>query len=483
MVARNRQLFTTRIIYDGDFAANAILIDKARHFQLLVGNYSRVGFNHPGPAFLYGQAWSELLFKDLLHLFHEPYNAQAFGMLILNAALLGAVSYILHQHTHSIAASLAATTVFVLFAASVPGTLVLPWMPYLYIAPFLLFLVASSSVLSGRTQSLPLFIFGGSLLVHGHVSFVAFVGLIGTVVTATEVIRHRHDLRGYARRNSHSLITAALLVGVFLLPIALNLALHWPGEWVKYYEYARANQANRHGLGESLRFLASYWPGSGTGAVLLAAGMVIAGVGLTVLNPISRIRRFCFSLQILCAIASTAFLEYAVMGVDYLQFRYVGYFYLVVPATILAVPIIATIIHPAVTGRSALAPLMALATIVLAVSAIRTDGFSTSYRGDSTVPTIDESLRADARRNGRGIALDFKNPQWPVAVAALEYGKNNGLAMCVDDATLGFLVTTELICTPRQRTDYWTVRFGDPAATPTAGATYTDPHVVVMSEG
>ena len=32
----------------GDFAANSLLIQEAKSFSLWVGNYSRVGFNHPG---------------------------------------------------------------------------------------------------------------------------------------------------------------------------------------------------------------------------------------------------------------------------------------------------------------------------------------------------------------------------------------------------------------------------------------------------
>jgi hypothetical protein len=480
MVVRNTQLFTTRIIYDGDFAANAILIDKARHFQLLVGNYSRVGFNHPGPAFLYGQAWSELLFRDLLHVFPEPYNAQAFGMLVLNAALFGTVTYLLHRHTRSIVASVVATAMFVLFVASMPATVVQPWMPYLYIAPFLLFVVASSSVLAGRVRSFPLFVLGGGLLVHGHVSFVAFVGLIGTVVIVTELVRHRHALGLYAREHVRPLATAAAILALFLLPIVVNLVLHWPGELVKYYDYAQANQANHHGLRESVRFVASYWPGSGAAAVVLGGAALIAGVVLTRLNPNARIRAFCFSLQVTSGLATIAFVQYAMTGVDQFQFRYVGYFYLVVPATIFVVPVIAAVTYPGVFTRVALATVVGTITAVVAVLALRSPGFTTVYRGDSTIPAIDSHLAAGLPAHG--IALDFANPQWPIAVGALEYGRNHGLAVCVDDPALGFLVTTELICTPQQRAEYWPVRFGAADSTPTDGAIYADPHIVVVGE-
>src|SRR5450432_3283999 len=50
LCVRNRFLFTTRLYEQGDGGANSILIEQAKHFTLLVGNYSRERFHHPGPA-------------------------------------------------------------------------------------------------------------------------------------------------------------------------------------------------------------------------------------------------------------------------------------------------------------------------------------------------------------------------------------------------------------------------------------------------
>ena len=52
LVVRNQEVLFHRQWEEGDFALNSILIDRARHFRLLVGNYSRFEFNHPGPALL-----------------------------------------------------------------------------------------------------------------------------------------------------------------------------------------------------------------------------------------------------------------------------------------------------------------------------------------------------------------------------------------------------------------------------------------------
>src|SRR3984957_12374414 len=59
--------------------------ENARRFSLLVGNYSREHFNHPGPAFLYVQAWGESFFYDALHVVPTPWNGQLIGLYALSA--------------------------------------------------------------------------------------------------------------------------------------------------------------------------------------------------------------------------------------------------------------------------------------------------------------------------------------------------------------------------------------------------------------
>ena len=72
LCVRNRFLFTTRLYEQGDAGANSILIEQAKHFTLLIGNYSREGFNHPGPAYMYVQAFGEYLFSGQACWFCTP---------------------------------------------------------------------------------------------------------------------------------------------------------------------------------------------------------------------------------------------------------------------------------------------------------------------------------------------------------------------------------------------------------------------------
>ena len=52
LLVRNAWLFTVPVYEDADMGAYSIQVEQARRFSLLVGNYSRERFNHPGPALL-----------------------------------------------------------------------------------------------------------------------------------------------------------------------------------------------------------------------------------------------------------------------------------------------------------------------------------------------------------------------------------------------------------------------------------------------
>jgi len=58
VLLNNSQLvFHSRQYETDDYAADSLQIIKAKHFRETVGQYSRYGFHHPGPAFLYVFAW------------------------------------------------------------------------------------------------------------------------------------------------------------------------------------------------------------------------------------------------------------------------------------------------------------------------------------------------------------------------------------------------------------------------------------------
>ena len=132
------------------------------------------------------------------------------------------------------------------------------WMPAAYVVPFLTFLVAGASVLAGRFESLPIYGFVCGLLVHGHVSFVGFVVPVSLSIAAWVwwTSRGRH---GVWRRRRRTLVVTTLVIAVFVLPIALETILHWPGEIPDYWHYTFFTDRPQHSVAAAVRYVLWFW--------------------------------------------------------------------------------------------------------------------------------------------------------------------------------------------------------------------------------
>src|SRR5262249_36322649 len=86
VVAENWGELGAELIPSGDFAADALLVDRANHDWLLVGHYSRFKFNHPGPFFLYLRPIAEWWFAGYLP---APFNAHLLAVFGTAAFFLG----------------------------------------------------------------------------------------------------------------------------------------------------------------------------------------------------------------------------------------------------------------------------------------------------------------------------------------------------------------------------------------------------------
>ena len=178
LCVRNRFLFTTRLYEQGggrpssgarrpDTAVrrggDSILIAQAKHFTLLVGNYSREGFNHPGPAYLYVQAIGEYLFQDLLHVVPTAWNAHMLSVFALDSAFVALAVGVVYGWTRSVRGAAACFAVFIAFAVAYPPIVNSDWMPYMYVPAYVVFLLAAASVVAGRGQDAWVFALSGSV--------------------------------------------------------------------------------------------------------------------------------------------------------------------------------------------------------------------------------------------------------------------------------------------------------------------------------
>ncbi len=480
LVARNSYLFTTPIHEDSDFAANSILVDQAQQLRLLVGNYSRVHFHHPGPALLYVEAGGKALFHDLLHLVPTPYNGELLAVFVLNALLVGLTVRIVFRHGASAAVAAVALAIILAWTAGhVPLSSV--WFPHMYFAPFLLLAVAGASVAGGTTEDMPAFILAGGLLVHGHVAFTMFVGVSAVVGLCAWWWSVRGRWRLELGKHWHAVAGAGLLLTLFLLPIVLELVLHWPGQWSLYLDYLRSRSGSPNPIPAALRYAAGFWsPSSGWGAALALAGA--ACIGLAATDP--ERPRGAFVLRLLGAVGllTLLFVLYAVRGVDNLRQTYIGIFYGAVPLTLLLATGLAAGRLLDRAGRVAAGAVLGLACAVAVAAGVAGHTFANGYRGDPELPGMVATLRDAPARAGRPVTVvRFSHDAWPEVAGFVLAAHREGLRACVDDAVWTFMLTPAYVCGSQERLAGWRldIRLLRPPRAPPSGVVWTGSTVFV----
>jgi hypothetical protein len=236
----------------GDYAANALQIQNAKHFHELLGNYSRWGFHHPGPAFFYLFAAGELVFHDWLHVMPQAMNAYVLTILLVNTLFLFSSIWIVARHSTT-ALFVPAAVAFSLFqiaainrtvSSALDGSetavssalggsetaLSSVWMPYVLLFCFLLYLVSCAAVGCGNFRYLPVAIFTGLVLLHAHVAQVLFVGTLGLMMLASLLWRRRRQgaISTLVKDARNELLICGVLVCIFATPPLLDVLLHRP---------------------------------------------------------------------------------------------------------------------------------------------------------------------------------------------------------------------------------------------------------------
>lgn len=442
LVLRNAARLRHPIREAADFAANSMLIDRAEHLQQLTGNYSRVHFHHPGPAFFYVGALGQGVFHQLLHIVPADFNGQLIAFFALNAWLAGLVVTVLRRHVESTAACVAAVSVVLIWLGQ-HVAIGVPWPPYLYVLPFLLLAVSGPSVVVGELRSLPAFTIAAGLLVHGHASFLMFVGVSTCVVGVGLWLVNHGQLRSLLAGSRRAQVTSAVIASVFLLPMVLDLILHWPGQWVLYWRYSR--KASSHSAGGVLDYTGHFWTSIWLGwlgfAVAVAIGLALAA------RASAHQRRYLTALagSVLLLLALVMF--YAYRGVDDLTQLYTGDFSTALPGLVLgasAMVVVQQIVHRWPLGR----PLAVVSSTVAAIVVLLGTGMAAKqavYPGvDADLVTLQSMVTP-----GRAVILVLppSGATWPKAFAVLEEAQRRGLPVCLEQPEWQFLAAPAIDCT------------------------------------
>jgi hypothetical protein len=331
-------------------------------------------------------------------------------------------------------------------------------MPDVYFAPFLLLLVAGASVAAGETRHLWCLALAAGFLVHGHAEFLLFAPVIGAAAMAALVIGHGGGRLAAFRAHGADWLTAAGVSALFLLPIGIDLALHWPGEFGKYLSYS-SNHVGGHSLGAAWSYTAHFWSGRRNGYVLWGGVVVAAGV-LAARHRTATVRRFLLGCLAISGLATLLFVFYTVRGVDYLE-PYIGYFYWAVPLTVILVTVIGAVDLVRATRASAGA--MVLTAAVVTGLAMRGPGLENTYGGAPQLPALTRSLASLRTSTAQPLVLDIDHDTWPDAVAILVQADRVGVHACMADRFWTFMVTKEFVCAPAESASGLHLRLRNPA--------------------
>jgi hypothetical protein len=466
LCVRNRFLFTDRLYEQGDAGANSILITQAKHFTLLVGNYSRERFHHPGPAYMYVQAAGEYLFQNALHVVPTAWNAHMLSVFALNCAFVALAVGVVYGWTRSVRDAAACLAVFTGFIIAYPPIVNSDWMPYMYVLAYMVFILAAGSVAAGHAQDAWIFALTGWFLIHGHACFLLFVPGITAAVLAAALWPHRRTLRAstgrFLREQRRAWVPAAVISALFALPIVLNLALHWPGDFGKYISYGGSGRAGGHGARQVVQYaLWFWWPHRHAWLVPLLGYPVALTAVLWLTRGLTRgrLRGFLLALLAVNVVSSLAFLFYAAAGIDDLNAYYIGYFYWSAPLITVLVIVLAALEawpRPGARRLSTGVAVLAAAVAIAGLAVIPGTRTGSTNDIDQSLPQVVATLAA--RAAGRTIVLHIDQPAWVETAGFLVQAERSGVKACLHDPWFTFLMTTQFICTPAQSASgqaYW----------------------------
>jgi hypothetical protein len=478
LVARNWFLFSARLYEQGDMASNSLRIEEARHFTLLIGDYSRLRFSHPGPAYFYVQAWGEELFYDLLHWTPTAWNAQILAVYALNSAWVALAVGMVYGWTRSVRGAAAALAVFAAAAVLHPVILSSDWMSFLYVPTYTVFVIAAASVAAGRAQDAWILALSGWFLIHGHAAYLFFVPVFIAAVFIAVLwpVRRtlRASVRGFLADHRGVWVSVSAISFVFLLPIAVNLALHWPGDFGKYFSYG-SSQTGGHPFRAVVRYVLWFWwprQSAPSTAVLACVPVLLYAVaaGLTWRFVHPPVRRFSLALLAMNLVSTVAFIAYTMTGVDELSSKgyYIGYFYWSAPLVtvlVIAVGLVETVARTprrAITHRTAMtvtAASVAVAVAAVAVFAVRPltrtpTSFTNPYVA-SFAPDTDQAIPhavavVEARSPGKTLVFNLDHNAWRDMNGILVQAYRTGAHACIANGWWEFMVTDQFICTPQQ---------------------------------
>jgi hypothetical protein len=222
----------------GDLAANALQIERAREFGELLGPYSQHGFHHPGPISFYYFAAAQFVFGFLPSILAR----HMLGQLVLNLLFLAGILRVLKRAGLEPPLVAAAGLLLAVPVVWLGGgdflMLANVWGPLLVVFPVVFLVVATSRLALGELDGLPGMILASTIVLHNHLPSSAAVGAVAFLLAVLLGIRrHRIAWTPDGPRRRFLLILSVLLIVLALVPAVVEQIKTDPGNLTLLYRF------------------------------------------------------------------------------------------------------------------------------------------------------------------------------------------------------------------------------------------------------
>ena len=256
-ISNREMLFEVPAFEEGDNAANALQIHRAKSGSELYGNYSRFSFNHPGPGFFYAYALAEIILYDQLKVVPMPRNAHLWMTLLMQCGFFTAALALAASATRNPAVVFGLSVVIGAWHfGRIEGAFFDNWPPHVLLMPFLCLLVSAAIVSQGRGEGLFTLVLAACFLVHGHIAQPLFVIPITTTAVACLLGQRRRERVPLIDRRDWAPLSVCAL---FVLPLVIDLFYGRNSNFYRILMHISHNSDAGQSLKQSLLCFLSYF--------------------------------------------------------------------------------------------------------------------------------------------------------------------------------------------------------------------------------
>ncbi|MGZ6931338.1 MAG: hypothetical protein ACXVK4_12445 [Acidimicrobiia bacterium] len=232
-----------------DNAQNELMVRAVGHHAVLLGPFSRDGWNHPGP-FLYYLTWLPY------HVLGSTSTAFLVCALLVNGAAAAAMVLIARRHGGTVLAVLV-TLGLVTLTLTFPDTFLHdPWNPYITVYPFGAFVMLVWATTNRDRWAFAAACAVGTFCVQTHVGYAAAVGVLLLVAMVAAV--RRAPAGGRPRLGDQGAIGLGLVVLVVLwAPAVIQQLVGDPGNLREIIHYFRHPTEPGQTFGHAWRAMAA----------------------------------------------------------------------------------------------------------------------------------------------------------------------------------------------------------------------------------